>query len=138
MNQLGEVPADVLFGLIALNNNLVAPAVIPAALRARALEPVRSLAELLVSQGALTPVQCDVVESLSGEYIERGGGDALKGLATLIANPSARERLDQLGDVGLPKSLTHAFSLTTTLPHEPDPRLDGPTQSPLQSCRRPI
>ena len=126
MNRLGDVPADVLFGLIALNNNLVAPAVIPAALRARALEPTRTLAELLVSQGALTPVQCDLVETLSGEYIERGGGDALKGLATLIANPSARERLDQLGDLGLPESLTHAVSLTTTLLREPDPRLDDP------------
>ena len=116
MNRLGDVPADVLFGLIALNNNLVDPAVIPAALRARALEPIRSLAELLVSQGALTPVQCDLVETLSGEYIERGGGDALKGLATLIANPSARERLDQLGDLGLPESLTHAFSLDNDPP----------------------
>ena len=135
MNRLGDVPADVLFGLIALNNNLVAPAVIPAALRAGALEPKRTLAELLVSQGALTPVQCDLVETLSGEYIERGGGDALKGLATLIANPSARERLDQLGDVGLPKSLTHVFSLTTTLPHEPDPRLDDPNHPLLPATK---
>ena len=131
MNRLGDAPADVLFGLIAVNNNLVAPAVIPAALRARALEPTRTLAELLVSQGALTPVQCDLVESLSGEYIERGGGDALKGLATLIATPSARERLDQLGDLGLSESLSAAASLETTLPDEPDPRLDDPDRTLL-------
>ena len=55
MNPPGDAPGDVLFGLIAVNNNLVAPAVIPAALKARALEPTRTLAELLVSQGALTP-----------------------------------------------------------------------------------
>ena len=133
MNRFGDVPADVLFGLIALNNNMVDPAVIPGALRARALEPIRPLAELLVSQGSLTPVQCDLVETLSREYIRRGGGDALKGLAALVANPSARERLDQLGDLGLPKSLSHAFSLTTTLPPEPDPGLDGPTQPALPS-----
>ncbi len=135
MNQLGDVPADVLFSLIALNNNLVVPTVIPAALRARAIEPVRSLGELLVSQGALTPEQCDLVEALSGEYIERGGGDALKGLATLIANPSARERLDQLGDVGLPESLSHAFSLTTTLAREPDPGLNDTTQPLLPTTK---
>jgi eukaryotic-like serine/threonine-protein kinase len=135
MNQLGDVPADVLFGLIALNNNLVAPVVIPAALRARALEPRRTLAELLVSQGALTPVQCDLVESLSGEYIERGGGDALNGLATLIANPSARERLDLLGDLGLPESLTHAISLTTTLPREPGPTVDDPKRPLLPPAK---
>ncbi len=133
MNRLGDVPADVLFSLIALNNNLVDPGVIPGALRSRGLEPVRSLGELLVSQGALTPAQCDLLEALSGEYIERGGGDALKGLAALVANPSVRERLDQLGDVGLPKSLSHAFSLTTTLPPEPDPGLGGTTQPALSS-----
>ena len=131
MNQLGDVPADLLFGLIALNNNLVDPVVIPAALRARALEPIRTLAELLVSQGALTPVQCDLVETLSGEYIERGGGDALKGLATLIANPSARERLDQLGDLGFAESLNHAISRTTTLRREPGPTLDDPNRPQL-------
>ena len=64
-------------------------------------------------------MQCDLVETLSREYIGRGGGDALKGLATLLANPSARERLDQLGDLGLPKSLSHVFSLTTTLRASP-------------------
>ncbi len=33
MNRLGDAPTDLLFGLIALNNDLVAPAVIPAALQ---------------------------------------------------------------------------------------------------------
>ncbi len=35
MNRLGDAPTDLLFGLIALNNDLVAPAVIPAALQGR-------------------------------------------------------------------------------------------------------
>ena len=70
MNRLGDAPTDLLFGLIALNNDLVAPAVIPAALQAQALEPSRTLAELLVTQGALTPAQRDLVETLSGEYIK--------------------------------------------------------------------
>ena len=52
MNRLDDAPADLLFGLIALNNDLVAPAVIPAALRARARDPSRKLADLLVTQGA--------------------------------------------------------------------------------------
>ncbi len=55
MNRLDDAPTDLLFGLIALNNDLVAPAVIPAALKAQALEPSRKLADLLVTQGALTP-----------------------------------------------------------------------------------
>ena len=135
MNRLGDVPADVLFGLVALNNNLVAPAVIPAALRARALEPGRSLAELLVSQVPSRRCSATWSSRFPANTSSVGGGDVLKGLATLIANPSARERLDQLGDVGLPESLAHAFSLTTTLPREPDPRLDDPTQPLLPATK---
>ena len=73
MNRFGDAPADVLFGVIAVNNHLFAPAVIPPALRARAFEPARALAELLVSQGYLTPSQCDLIESLVGEYSSRAG-----------------------------------------------------------------
>ncbi len=119
MNRLGDAPTDLLFGLIALNNDLVAPAVIPAALRARALEPTQTLADLLVTQGALTPSQRDLVDTLSGEYINRHGGDARKSLATLIATPSARERLDRLGDPELTESLTAAASLQSTLTSRP-------------------
>ena len=45
MNRLGDAPTDWLFGLMALHNDLIAPAVIPAALRAQAREPGRSLAQ---------------------------------------------------------------------------------------------
>ncbi len=126
MNRLGDAPTDLLFGLIALNNDLVAPAVIPAALRAQVLEPSRTLAELLVTQGTLTPAQRDLVETLSGEYINRHGGDAGKALAALIATPSARERLDQLGDHELSDSFTSAAGVRSTAAYEPGPRRDDP------------
>ena len=126
MKRLGDAPTDLLFGLIALNNDLVAPAVIPAALRAQVLEPSRKLAELLVTRGALTPAQRDLVDTLSGEYINRHGGDAAKALAALIETPSARERLDQLGELELTTSLTPAFSLGTTVSYRRDLGLDDP------------
>ena len=133
MNPLGDTPRDVLFGLIAVNNNLVAPAVIPAALQARALEPTRTLAELLVSQGALTLAQRDLVETLCGEYIERGGGDALKGLATLITTLSLRQRLNQLADPVMSESLSAAESLETTFTDEPNLNLDDPERTLLST-----
>ena len=147
MNRLGDAPTDLLFGLIALNNDLVAPAVIPAALRARLLEPSRKLAELLVNQGALTPAQRDLVETLSGEYINRHGGDAGKALAALIETPSARERLDRLGDPELTGSLTPAVSLGSTgpcrarsatamIPRAPCPRRRTPW--PMQDRTSPV
>ncbi|MGO9921245.1 MAG: protein kinase domain-containing protein, partial [Isosphaeraceae bacterium] len=129
MNRLGDAPTDMLFGLIALNNDLVAPAVIPAALRAQVREPGRKLGELLVNQGALTPAQRDLVETLSGEYINRHGGDAGKALAALIATPSARERLDSLGDLELTASLTPAPSFGPTALYKPHARRDDPERT---------
>jgi serine/threonine protein kinase/tetratricopeptide (TPR) repeat protein len=126
MNRLGAAPTDFLFGLIALNNDLVAPAVIPAALRAQVLEPSRRLADLLVNQGVLTPAQRDLVSTLSGEYINRHGGDAGQALAALIATPSAGERLDQLGDHEFSVSVTSAGLVGSTVPYDPGQRLKDP------------
>ena len=120
MDPIGDAPGDLLFGLIAVNNNLVAPAVIPAALRARAVEPTRTLAELLVAQGALTAAQRGVVETLCGEYVERGGGDARTGVATLIRTLSLRGRLEQLADPQMSESLIAAELLDTTFPAGPN------------------
>ena len=97
MKLLGDAPTDVLFGLIALHNDMVAPAVIPAALKARVKEPGQTLGELLVAQGALSPTARELIESLSHEYIKRNGGDAQTSIATLLATPSAQDRLHSLG-----------------------------------------
>ena len=111
MNRLGDAPTDLLFGLIALQNDLVAPAVIPAALRALAREPGRNLADHLVAQGALTASQRELVDSLSGEYLSKHGGDAEKSVAMLIEAPSARERLGRLED----PELTETFDPGVTV-----------------------
>jgi eukaryotic-like serine/threonine-protein kinase len=142
MIRLGDAPTDMLFGLIALHNDLVAPAVIPAALKDQQQNPGRTLADTLVAQGALSSAQRELVESLSGECIKRNGGDAQKTLATLVASPSARQRLDQLGDPELTNAITAVASLGSTiaagadappddldftLPPSDDPTLDGKT-----------
>jgi serine/threonine-protein kinase len=129
MRRLGDAPTDLLFGLIALNNDLVAPAVIPAALRAQVHQPNRKLAELLVTQGSITPAHRDLVETLSGEYINRYGGDAGKALAALIVTPSARERLDQLGDHDMSAVSTSAASVGPTAEYDPDRRVKDPERT---------
>jgi eukaryotic-like serine/threonine-protein kinase len=131
MNRLGDAPTDMLFGLIALQNDMVAPEVISAALQAQAREPGRTLGELLVTQNALTPSQRDLIETLTREYISGHGGNPQKSLSTMIASPSARERLDQLGDIGPTASLPAAASANSTLPYEPDPRQNDPDRTLL-------
>jgi eukaryotic-like serine/threonine-protein kinase len=115
MNRLGDAPTDLLFGLIALHNDFVAPAVIPAAFKAAVHEPGWTLAERLVAQGALSTSQRDLVQSLSAEYIKRNGGDAEKTLAELLATPSPRERLNRIGDPDLTGTITEVATLGSTI-----------------------
>ncbi len=116
MSQLGDAPTDLIFGLIALHNDMIAPAVIPAALKAATDQTRGSLAEQLVANGTLTPTQRDLVQSLSAEFMKRNGGDAQKTLAELISTPSPRARLDRLGDPDLTGSITDLASLGSTVP----------------------
>jgi tetratricopeptide (TPR) repeat protein len=115
MNRLGDAPTDLLFGLIALHNDLVAPAVIPAALKAQALEPGRTLADTLVAQGALSAGQRELIESLAGECVRRHDGDTRKTISTLIASPSARARMEQIGNIEPTDSMTADLSPGSTV-----------------------
>jgi eukaryotic-like serine/threonine-protein kinase len=129
MNRLGDAPTDVLFGLIALHNDLIAPTVIPDAFRALAREGDRTLAEHLVAHGALTKAQRELVESLSCEYMARHGGDLDKSVASLIDAPSARARLDQLGEPELANTIAPASTHAATL-HRGEP-LDHERAAPV-------
>ena len=109
MHSLADAPTDVLFGLMALHNDLIAPATAAAALRARHAN--RTVSEILVAEGGLTARQRDLVEKLCDEYIEQHGGDARQGLAAFVTAGSVRERLDRVGDPELTVGLE---SLATT------------------------
>ncbi len=115
MVRLGDAPSDLLFGLIAMHNDLVAPEVIPAALRAQAREPGRTLADVLVDQGVLSAVQRGLIETLSTECLKRHDGDARKTIATLVASPSWLERLEQLDDPELADGITAVGSRDSTV-----------------------
>jgi eukaryotic-like serine/threonine-protein kinase len=108
MHRLADAATDVLFGLIAVHNDLVTPATAAAALRARDGDAV--VGQVLVAQGALTDRQRHLVDSLSSEYVERHGGDARAGLAAFVAAGSGRERLDRVGDAELTRDLESLVS----------------------------
>ncbi len=99
MNSLADAPTDVLFGLMALHNDLIAPATAAAALRAR--DGNHTVSEILLAEGTLTARQRDLVETLCDDYIERHGGDAHHGLAAFVTAGSGRQRLDRVGDAEL-------------------------------------
>jgi hypothetical protein len=110
MHSLADAPTDVLFGLMALHNDLIAPATAAAALRAR--DANRTVSEILVAEGGLTARQRDLVEKLCDEYIERHGGDARTGLAAFVTAGPGRERLERVADAELTVGLE---SLATTV-----------------------
>jgi serine/threonine protein kinase len=125
MHRLADAPTDLLFGLIALHNDLIAPAAASAALRTRDRD--ETVGELLVAQGALTSRQRDLVESFSNEYVHRHGGDVRQGLAAFVAADSARELLHRLGDAELTAALE---SLSTTVARQSDPSAGEATLLP--------
>jgi hypothetical protein len=135
MNRLGDAPTDVLFGLIALHNDLIAPTVISDAFRALAREGGRTLAEHLVAHGALTKAQRALVESLSCEYMARHGGDLQKSVASLIDAPSARARPDQLGEPELANTMAPAGTHAAT-PHRGEPLVHEPAAPVSQGGQR--
>ncbi len=114
MNQFTDAPTEFLFGLLAVQNDLIAPEAARAALRA--VDRGVSVGEQLVAAGALTESQRQLLDSLSCEYISKHGGDARLGLASLLAAVTARERLDSLGDGDLTETLESLG--TTVAPHD--------------------
>jgi serine/threonine-protein kinase len=115
MQRATETPTEVLFGVIALHNNLVAPGDVSAALAARRQEPNKTLSQVLVEQGALSCGQSALLESLSYEYIKRHGSAELS-LASIVAAPASLERIHELND---PDVTACVVSRDSTLARDP-------------------
>jgi hypothetical protein len=109
-----NAPSELLFGLLALNNDLIGESDLVTALHDPAGRPI---ADALVAAGALTTLQRDLIEALAGEQVKRHGGDVDPSLASLTAGPSTRERLARLGDQKLASSLARVAG---TLPFDGD------------------
>src|SRR5258708_28707324 len=96
---------NLLFGIIALQNNFVTREQFVAAFDAWVQDKSRGLAEILESQRALAAEQRQVLESLLELFLKKHGGDAEKSLAALSPAPQVRLDLERLNDPDLGASL---------------------------------
>jgi WD40 repeat protein/serine/threonine protein kinase len=109
---------QLLFGIIALQNNFVTREQFVAAFDAWVHDKSHALAEILEGQRALSPDDREILGRLVAKFVERHGGDPEQSLAALSAIPQVRQELENLQDAELGASLGHVGSAVSS-----DPRL---------------
>jgi serine/threonine-protein kinase len=117
-----DTDKNLLFGVLALQADLLDAKQFVEACTLWANEKHRPLADLLVERGWLTPEEKEHVEFLLERKLKRHGGDAHTSLAT-VAHPEVRRALDTIDDPDVEQSLAslamdgHASELPTVDAH---------------------
>jgi eukaryotic-like serine/threonine-protein kinase len=101
---------NLLFGLLALQNNFIDRDVLLAAFNAWLADKSRPLGDILRERGALDGARHTLLEALVGEHLRLHGDDPERSLAALDLSGSTRESLRKVGDPDLDASLAHAGS----------------------------
>jgi WD40 repeat protein len=113
---------NLLFGILALQMDLVNRDQLLAAMHAWVLDKAKSLGQILVEQQALQPDEKDALDVLVQKHLARHGGDTEKSLAALPISTPLRQELSRLADGDRQASLAH----TSTAPApEVDPYATG-------------
>jgi tetratricopeptide (TPR) repeat protein/tRNA A-37 threonylcarbamoyl transferase component Bud32 len=98
--------AELLFGLLALQNGLVTRDQLVAAFAVWTTAG-RSMADIMAEQGALDPARRALLEALLAAHLNLHAGDTARSLAALDLNGSTREKLAAAGGADIEASLTH-------------------------------
>src|SRR5262245_20166375 len=96
---------QLLFGIIALQNNFVTREQLVGAFDAWVHDKSRGLAEILQGQGALAPDDREILGRLVAKFLEKHGGDANKSLAALSSVATLLVGINELHDPDLQASL---------------------------------
>jgi eukaryotic-like serine/threonine-protein kinase len=105
---------DLLFGLLALQNDLIDRDQLVQAFRAWSREKTRPLAEHLAQRGDLDSDQRAAVSALVMLHVKKHGGDPEKSLASLTVGHSVRQRLAAVADPEVHATLGHIASGRST------------------------
>src|SRR5579863_6126675 len=98
---------NLLFGIIALQNDFITREALVAGFDAWVQEKSRTLPEILQSQGALPAEDREILERLVGKFIENHVGNAEKSLAVPSEASRVRPDREQLDAADLGTSLGH-------------------------------
>jgi len=112
---LADAGRNLLFGLLALQNNFIDRDALLAAFHAWLADKSRPLGTILRERGALDGTRHAILDALVGEHLRLHGGDPDRSLAALELGGSTRETLRKVGDPDLDASLLHAGSFSTNV-----------------------
>ena len=101
---------NLLFGILALQNNFIGRDDLLAAFAAWVAHKVRPLAQFLVERRALDDTRRALLEALVAEHLKQHGGDTEASLAAVSSLGSVRDDLGRLDDADLQASLVAAAS----------------------------
>ncbi len=106
---MGGEERELLLGVLALQHRLIDETSLKAAMEAWRGDPSRSLADHLLSGGALDRTSLQAAGSLLQRHLDRHGGDAARGLAAVTMPPWLEERVPASSD-GSSRSATFVRS----------------------------
>jgi serine/threonine protein kinase/lipopolysaccharide biosynthesis regulator YciM len=113
-----DADRNLLFGILALQMDLVNRDQLIAAMNAWVLDKGKPLGDILVGRHALQPDEQFLLEALVLKHLARHGGDPGRSLAALSSLGPVRDDLQRIPDADLQASLTY---LPRTRPAEDDP-----------------
>jgi hypothetical protein len=98
---------NLLFGILAFQNNFIDRQALLAAFDRWTTDKNKSLGQILLEQGAITPDDHALLNALLGRHVEMHGNDAEKSLAAVTPVGSIRDELKRLADTDVEASLAH-------------------------------
>jgi serine/threonine protein kinase/WD40 repeat protein len=96
---------NLLFGLLALQNNFIDREGLLAAFNVWVADKSRGIGEILVDRGLLKPDRLALLEPLVRDHLEQHSDDPERSLAALSSIGSLRDDLEHLNDSGLTASV---------------------------------
>jgi eukaryotic-like serine/threonine-protein kinase len=102
---------NLLFGLLALQNNFIDRDALLAAFNTWVANKSRTLGDILLERGALDAPRHVLLAALVGEHLRQHGGDPERSLAELAVGGSTRESLKGVGDPDIDASLERISTL---------------------------
>jgi serine/threonine-protein kinase len=101
----GDTGRNLLFGILALQNNFISRNDLLAAFAAWVADKARPLAQLLVDRGPLDEARRALLEALVAEHLRQHGGDTEASVAAVSSLAWVRDDLERLDDPDLQASL---------------------------------
>jgi serine/threonine-protein kinase len=119
---------NLLFGILALQTDLISRDALIAGMSAWAVAKDKPLGQILVEQGALRPENRALLESLVAANLKAHDGDPQQSLAVLSSVAGVQKDLQAIADTDVQASLAH---LPPTPPADADPQATrAPDSSP--------